>query len=236
MWEEVPQSETLAGIFSQGEKLAAETSDYLKEMGIDPSWLSVADRCSAGKGHILFLNASQLAQTKATTAFTTSWTLLDDNGVIALAGLNAVSSAIPGYNDDLILGCVGTPRHVVMRVDYLPEAYNAGEPAGAARSAPTAFTLLVSDYSLSGFKANAVANSQPMVLNIGASASSAPLSVADLHHVTTTINVTPEVANLLKGSDTLQFSFRGQVSPVGQVNFDLTGGHQQISDYIDDCQ
>jgi hypothetical protein len=235
-WEEVSQNERLAGIFLQGEKIAALTSAYLEEMGIDPSWLTLADQCGAGFGHILFLTPAQMAQTKTITAFTTSWTLLDDNGVIALAGVNSESSAIPGYNDDLILGCVGTPRRVVMRVDYLPEAYNAGEPAGAARSSPTAFMLLVSDYSLSGFKANSVANNQPMVFNIATSGAFAPLSVADLHHVTTTIAVTPEVANLLKGSDTLQFSFKGQLAPVGQVNFDLTDGRQEISDYIADCQ
>jgi hypothetical protein len=46
----------------------------------------------------------------------------------------------------------------------------------------------------------------------------------------------PPVADLLKASDTLQFSFKGQVASVGQVNFDLTDGHQVISDYIAACQ
>lgn len=234
--EEFPQNQTLAGIFSQGEKLAAQTSAYLEEMGIDPSWLTIADRCSAGFAHIRFLTAAEMAQTKAITTFTTSWTLVDDNGVIALAGLNAQSSAIPGYSDDLILGCVGTPRRVVMRVDYLPEAYNAGEPSSAARSSPAAFTPLISYYSVSGFKANAAANSQPLVHNIAESGVVTPLSVADVDFVTTTIAVTPDVADVLKGSDTLQFAFKGQSTTVGQVNFDLTEGHQVINDYIADCQ
>ncbi len=234
--EEVAQNKTLADIYYYGERTAAITSVYLEEMGIDPHWLYVADQCAAGYNQILFLTAAQMAQIKATTAFTTQWTLLDDKGLIVVAGTNSESSAIPGYFDDLILGCDGTPRRVVMRVDYLPEAYNVGESAGAARSTPTAFTPLVSGFSLSGFRSNTVAKNQPMLVNIATSEALAPLSVADQHHVTTTITVTSPVADLLKGSDMLQFSFKGQVTPVGQVNFDLTDGHQEINDYIAACQ
>lgn len=235
-WDQISQGETLADIYYQGEETAAQTSAYLEEMGIDPSWLTIADQCAAGFGHIQFMTPKQMAQTKATTAFSTSWTLLDDAGVIALVGRNSESSAIPGYDDDLILGCVGKPRHVVMRVDYLPEAHNAGEPPGVVHSSPTAFVLMVANYSLSGFKANTVADNRPSVVDIPNSGTYAPLSVGDLHHVTTTIVVSSAVVDMLNGSDTLQFSFKGQISPVGQVNFDLTDGHQEIKDYIADCQ
>jgi hypothetical protein len=233
---EFSQAASLAGIFYQGEKTAAQTSAYLEEMGIDPSWLTVADQCAAGYGRILFMSPEQMARTRVTTAFTTSWTLSDEGGTIVLAGINSESSALPGYNDDLILGCVGTPRRVLMFVDYLPEAYHAGQAVGAARPTPTAFIQLVSHYSLSGFKANSVANNQPMVLNIDQPGSFVLPRVGDLHHVTSAIAVTPGVVDLLKGSDTLQFSFTGQLAPVGQVNFDLTNGKQEISDYIADCQ
>jgi hypothetical protein len=233
---DVPATATLGDLYYFGQVTAAQTSAYLEEMGIDPGWLYVADQCAAGKNQILFLTAAQMTQFKATSAFTTQWTLLDDNGLIAVAGTNSESSAIPGSFDDLILGCVGTPRRLVMRVDYLPEAYNHGQLAGATRSSPTAFALLVSGFSLSGFKSNAVANNQPTLINVAAPEAVAPLSVADLHHVTTTIAVTPPVADLLKASDTLQFSFKGQLAPVGQVNFDLTDGHQVISDYTAACQ
>jgi hypothetical protein len=231
----VPATATLGAIYYQGEVTAAQTSAYLEEMGIDAAWLYVADQCAAGANKILFLTAAQMTQLKATTAFTTQWTLLDDSGVIVVAGTNSDSSAIPGFSDDLILGCVGTPRRLVMRVDYLPEAYNHGEPAGAPRSSPTAFAPLVSGFSLSGFKTNTVANNQPMLINLTTTDALAPLSIEDQHHVTTTIAVTSPVADLLKASDTLQFSFKGQVSPVGQVNFDLTDGHQVINDYMAAC-
>jgi hypothetical protein len=232
---DVKPTATLGALYYQGEMTAAQTSAYLEEMGIDPAWLYIADQCAAGAAQILFLTSAQMAQVKATTAFTTQWTLLDDNGVIALAGTNSDSSAIPGNFDDLILGCVGTPRRLVMRVDYLPEAYNHGEPAGTPRSTPSAFMPLVSGFSLVGFKANTVATNKPVLVNIATSEEIAPLSIADPHHVTTTIAVTPAVADLLKASDTLQFSFKGQVTPVGQVNFDLTDGHQVINDYIAAC-
>jgi hypothetical protein len=61
------------------------------------------------------------------------------------------------------------------------------------------------------------------------------VAAADPHHVTTTIAVTPSIANLLKQADTLVFSFKGQNAPVGQVNFDLSEGHQFINDYIAAC-
>jgi hypothetical protein len=165
---DVPATATLGDLYYFGQVTAAQTSAYLEEMGIDPGWLYVADQCAAGKNQILFLTAAQMTQFKATSAFTTQWTLLDDNGLIAVAGTNSESSAIPGSFDDLILGCVGTPRRLVMRVDYLPEAYNHGQLAGATRSSPTAFALLVSGFSLSGFKSNAVANNQPTLINVAA--------------------------------------------------------------------
>jgi hypothetical protein len=235
--EDVPQNVSLAQLFWQGQVAAAEIGAYLAEMGIDPSWLVVADQCAAGLGQIQFMTPAQLTQTKTITAFTTSWALSDDNGLFVLAGDNPDSSSIPGYSDDLIFGCVGTPRSVEMRVDYLPESYNAGQRGVGGRSSPQTFTTSVSGYSLSGFKANSVANNQPTVVGIAKSDVVAPLPVAaaDTHHVTTTITVTPLIANLLKQSDTLQFSFEGQTAPVGQVNFDLTEGHQFINDYIAAC-
>ena len=63
----------------------------------------------------------------------------------------------------------------------------------------------------------------------------APLSAADAHHVTTTIAVTPAIANLMKQSDTLQFSFNGQTAIVGQVKFDLAEGQKFINDYSAAC-
>jgi hypothetical protein len=235
--EDVPQNVTLAELFWQGQVEAAQIGAYLAEMGVDPSWLVVADQCAAGLGQIQFMTPAQLTQTKTITAFTTSWSLSDDNGLFVLAGNNPDSSSIPGFSDDVIFGCVGTPRNVEMRIDYLPESYNAGQRGVGGRSTPQAFTTSVSGYSLSGFKANSVATGQSTVLNIAKSDVVAPLPVAaaDSHHVTTTIAVTPSIANLLKQADTLQFSFKGQTAPVGQVNFDLSEGHQFINDYIAAC-
>ena len=238
MVEDVPQNVTLAELFWQGQVEAAEIGAYLAEMGIDPSWLVVADQCAAGLGQIQFMTPAQLTQTKTVTAFTTTWALSDAKGLFVLAGNNPDSSSIPGFNDDVIFGCVGTPRSVQMRVDYLPESYNAGQRGVGARSTPAAFTTAVAGYALSGFKANSVASGALNVVNIAKSDVDAPLPVgaADTHHVTTTITVTPSIANLLKQADTLQFSFKGQSAPVGQVNFDLSEGHQFINDYIAACQ
>ncbi len=232
---EVPQNATIGGVFFSGQQIAAQTSAYLEEMGVDPSWLSVADECAAGSNQVQFLNATQMVQTRTTTEFTTSWTLQDDSGQIQLVGSNPASSAIPNNSDDLVFGCVGAPRSVAMRVDYLPETYNAGEPAGVPRSSPAAFPALVSSYSLSGFKANSVATSQPTVVDIAKSDATA-LGAADQYHVTTSIAVTSAIVNLLNAADTLQFSFKGQTAPVGQVNFDLSEAHQFITDYIGACR
>jgi hypothetical protein len=237
MVEDIPQNVSLAELYWQGQVAAAEIGAYLAEMGIDPSWLVVADQCAAGLGQIQFMTPAQLTQTKTITEFTTSWALSDDNGLFVLAGDNPDSSSVPGYSDDVIFGCVGTPRSVEMRIDYLPESYNAGQRGVGGRSSPQTFTTSVLGYSLSGFKANSVANNQPTEVDIAKSDVVAPLPVAaaDTHHVTTTITVTPSIANLLKQSDTLQFSFKGQTAPVGQVNFDLSEGHQFINDYIAAC-
>ena len=122
-----------------------------------------------------------------------------------------------------------------MRVDYLPEAYNHGEPAGTPRFLPSAFTPLVSGFSLVGFKSNTVASNKPILVNIATSderraAKRCGCASCDHHHCRD-----PPVADLLKASDTLQFSFKGKTTPVGQVNFDLTDGHQLINDYIAAC-
>lgn len=234
---DVPGNVTIGGLYYAGQVTAMQTSTYLTQMGIDPSWLFMADRwCQAGQNQILFLSAAQMTQLKVTTGFTTDWQLADDHGIITLAGYNPDSSAIPGYADDLILACVGKPRQVVMRIDYLPEVYNAGELSGTRRSAPAAFTQLVSGYSLSGFKANTAANDQPALIDVAAAQTLAPLSVVDQHHVTTTIPVTAQIAGLLKGSDILTLSFEQQATPVGEVSFDLSAGTQEIGDYIAACQ
>jgi hypothetical protein len=232
-----PQAEN----FYSGEATAAVTSAYLEKMGIDPSWLRVAEACAAGFDQIQYLTPTQLAKTKTTTTFTTAWALSDDNDAIVVEGNNPDSSDIPDNHDDLIFACTGTPRGVKMRIDYLPEAYNAGEQGAGVRAAPADFIKLVSGYSLSGAKANGVTNTQPNVVNIAQSDVAAPLSVADAHHVTTTITLTSPVANLLNGSDTVSFSFNKQSTPVGQVvgqvKFDLSAeGHQFINDYSAACQ
>ncbi len=65
---------------------------------------------------------------------------------------------------------------------------------------------------------------QPMVIDIPGSEALSPLSAVDLHHVSTTVPVTPKIAKLLKQADVMTFSFKGLVTPsVGQVSFDLTG-------------
>lgn len=232
----VPQNATIGAVYYGGEQMAAQTSAYLEEMGIDPSWLVQADQCAAGSNQVQFFSATQLAQTRSTTSFTTAWTLQDDAGQIQLVGTNPDSSAIPNYNDDLILGCLGTPRRVEMLIEYLPEAYNAGEVSANVRSTPADFAKLVSGFSLIGFKANSVANNQPTVLAVDKSDIVAQTAALDAHHVSATIVVTAAVVNLLKAVDTLQFSFAGQKAPVGQVNFDLSAGHQFINDYIAACQ
>jgi hypothetical protein len=232
------ETKTLAGtdLLFLGQQLAALMSAYLEEMGIDPGLLPLLAHYNSAQGQIDYMQAADMAKLKVTTAFNTVWSLVDDGGIIALVGSNPESSAVPGNSDDLILGCVGTPRKVVLRVDYLPEAYNAGELPGTARSSPAAFTLLVAGFSLTGFKANSVVNGQPTLINIAATEALAPLSIADQHHVTTTIAVTLPVATLLRGSDIVTFSFKGMVTPIGEVNFDLTDGRQEISDYVSDCQ
>jgi hypothetical protein len=228
-----PQAEN----FYSGEATAAATSAYLEKMGIDPSWLRVAEACAAGFDQIQYLTPAQLAKTKTTTTFSTSWALSDANNAIVVEGSNPDSSDVPNFHDDLIFACTGTPRGVKVRVDYLPEGYNAGEPAGGVRAAPADFIKLVSGYSLSGLKANGVTNSQPSVVTIAQSDVTTPLGVADAHHVTTTITLTASVANLLNGSDTVSFSFNKQTAVVGQVKFDLTAeGHQFINDYSAACQ
>jgi hypothetical protein len=232
------ETKALAGtdLLFLGQQLAALMSAYLEEMGIDPGLLPLLANYNSSQGQIDYMQAADMAKLKVTTAFNTVWSLVDDGGVIALVGSNPESSAVPGNNDDLILGCVGMPRRVVMRIDYLPEAYNAGELPGTAKSSPAAFTLLVGGFSLTGFKANSVANGQPTSINIATTDALAPLSMADLHHVTTTIAVTSPIATLLGGSDIVTFSFKGLVAPVGEVNFDLSDGRQEISDYVSDCQ
>jgi hypothetical protein len=225
-----------ADLLFLGQQLAALMSAYLEEMGIDPGLLPVLANYNSAQGQIDYMPTAQMAQLKVTTAFGTLWALVDDGGVIALVGSNPTSSAIPGNNDDLIFGCVGTPRQAVMRIDYLLEAYNAGELPGTARSSPAAFTLLVSGYSRTGFKTNAVTRGQQTLINIATSDALAPLSMADQHHVSTAIAVTSPIATLLKGSDILTFSFTGLETPVGEVNFDLTDGRQEISDIIADCR
>ena len=232
------ETKTLAGtdLLFLGQQLAALMSAYLEEMGIDPELLPLLAHYNSAQGQIDYMQAADMAKLKVTTAFNTVWSLVDDGGIIALVGSNPKSSAVPGNSDDLILGCVGTPRRVVLRIDYLPEAYNAGELPGTAKSSPAAFMLLVGGFSLTGFKANSVANGQPAVINIATTDALAPLSMADQHHVTTTVAVTSPFATLLKGSDIVTFSFKGMVAPIGEVNFDLTDGHQEISDYISDCQ
>ena len=122
--------------FYSGEVIAGQTSGYLEKMGIDPSWLKAAEACAAGFQYIQYLSPAQLASTKTITAFTTSWGLVDNNGAIVVEGDNPESSAIPNSHDDLVFDCAGMSRSVVMRVDYLPEAYNAGEHSGGVRAAP----------------------------------------------------------------------------------------------------
>lgn len=222
--------------FYSGEVLAGETSGYVEKMGIDPSWLKVAEACSAGFEYIQYLTPAQLASTKTITTFTTSWGLTDDNDAIVVSGDNPDSSGIPNFHDDLIFACAGTPRRVQMRVDYLPEAYNAGEHGGV-RATPPDFIKMVSGYSLSGVKPAAAPNNQPIVVTIAQSDIVAPLAVTDTHHVTTAIALTAPVASLLNESDTVQFIFNKQTTPVGQVNFDLSAeGHQFINDYSAACQ
>ncbi len=231
-------TKSLAGtdLLFLGQQLAALMSAYLQEMDIDPGLLPVLANYNSAQGQIDYMQPADMAKFKVTTSFSTIWSLIDDAGVIALVARNPASSSIPGNNDDLILGCIGTPRHVVMRIDYMPEAYNSGEAPGTPKSSPAAFTLLVSGFSLTGFKEANVTNSHPMLVNVANSDAIDRLNIADQHHVSTTLAMTSPIAALLEGSDVMTFAFKGSAASLGQVNFDLTGGKQEISDYIGDCQ
>lgn len=222
--------------FYSGEVTAAQTARYVEEMGVDPSWLTMAEACAAGFEFIQYLTPAQLAKSKTVTAFSTTWDLSDDNGAIVVEGKNPDSSAIPNNHDDLIFGCAGTPRRVAIRIDYLPEAYNAGEHGGGVRASPADFVTSVSSFSLSGSKANSGANDKPIVLDIDKSDVITPLSASDAHHVSATIALTPAVASLLKQSDTVQVAFNKQTTPVGLVTFDLSEGQKFITDYSAACQ
>ncbi len=225
--------------FYSGEATAAQTSRYLETMGIDPSWLSMANACAAGFEFIQYLTPAQLTKSKAVTAFATSWGLSDDNGAIVVEGQNPDSSAIPNYHDDLIFGCAGTPRRVELRIDYLPEAYNAGEHGGGVRAPPAQpadFIKSVSGFSLNGFKASSGTNTKPTVVNIDKADIVAPLTATDAHHVTATIAATPAIASLLKQSARVQVVFNKQTTPVGLVSFDLSEGQKFIDDYSAACQ
>jgi len=222
--------------FYSGELMAAQIGRYAVKMGADPIWLNMAAACAAGFEFIQYLTPAQLEKSKTVTAFSTLWDLSDDNGAIVVEGKNPDSSAIPNYHDDLVFGCAGTPRRVAIRVDYLPEAYNAGQHGVGMRAAPADFIRSVSGLSLSGLKPNSGANDKPTVVDIDKSDIVAPLSATDAHHVSATIALTPAVANLLKQSGTVQVAFNKQTAPVGLVNFDLRDGQKFINDFSAACQ
>lgn len=222
--------------YYSGEVVAAEIGRYAEKMGADPIWLNMAAACAAGFEFIQYLTPAQLEKSKTVTPFSTSWDLSDNNGAIVVEGKNPDFSAIPNNHDDLVFGCAGTPRRVAIRVDYLPEAYNAGQHGGGVRAPPADFIKSVSGFSLSGSKAGSGANSKPTVVNVDNSDIVAPLSATDAHHVSVTIALTPAVANLLKQSDRVQVAFNKQTAPVGTVDFDLSEGQKFITDYSAACQ
>jgi hypothetical protein len=221
--------------YDSGQKEAADVESYITEMGIDPGLLTLLTQYNSNRDEILFMSASQMAELKVTTSFGTSWQLEDVGGVVALVGNNPPSSAVPGSDDAVGLTCAGAPQQATMQISYVSADPHTGIIGGTQVLPPLAFAGLVSGYRLSGFKANTQVAEQPAPVVLTATSGFQSPKLPDPQHVAAVISVTPAVLNLLRSSDILTFAFLGANSSLGQVQFDLSGGRQEIRDFINNC-
>jgi hypothetical protein len=222
--------------YDSGQKEAADLESYITDMGIDPGLLTVLTQYNSNQDEILFMSAQQMAQLKVTTGFETNWQLQDVGGTVALVGSNPPSSTVPGSDDAIGITCAGGPQQANIEVAYLSEDPHSQLIGGTRELPPASFVALVDGYRLTGFKSGAAVSDQPTPVQFGGSGSYQRPEVADANHVGALVPVTPAVLGLLQNSDVLTFAFLGVLPTLGQVQFDLSSGRQEILDFIKNCR
>lgn len=245
-----------------GQKVAGIMNDYIVRMGASPHLLSSLTKYNSRIGETWWMSPTDMSKMHITTLPSTNWQkssyqprpntllhLISDNRSesstewnlenskhgFVLEGRNTEASDIPNNFEKVVFACVGSPRHVVLGAYYMPEA-SFGDSGHTLATVPTAFIHFVTGYSISVLpsKDQPISN-RWLTYTVPSADVVQGAKIADAHHVTAFVNVTPQLLKLLAHADFVTFQFRKLTGADG-VRVDFTSGRDQALQFIQNCR
>lgn len=245
-----------------GQKAAGMMNDYIVRMGASPHLLSSLTKYNSRIGETWWMSPADMSKMHITTRpstnwqkssyqprpnalvhlisdtkaeSSTAWNLENSKQGFVLEGRNTEASDIPDNFEKVVFACVGSPRHVVLGAYYMPEA-SFGDSGHTLATVPTAFIHSVTGYSVSVLPSRDQPISNRLLTYSVPSADVVQgAKIADAHHVTAFVNVTPQLMKLLEHADFVTFQFRKFVGADG-VRVDFASGRDQALQFIQNCR